>query len=152
MKFHPKTDKEIAEERLLTPGDYAFEISQGEDKVSSKGNDMIVLTLRVYKSGGEGFIILTDYLMEAMSFKLKHACDACGLTNQYESGELKGEDFFGKSGMLKLAIQSDKTGQYPDKNVVKDYIVPEADKFPIRKPNEPGKVTSHADLDDSIPF
>lgn len=153
MKFTAKSDKEIAEERLLPEGQYPFEISGGEDTTSKAGNDMIKLTVRVFKDDGT-FSLVTDYLMEQMMFKLKHACDACGLSEKYKSGELLGSDFIGKTGELKLKIQKDTTGNYPDKNSIADYVVPkdgeEAKKPP--KDNLDKLIDGDDDMEDEIPF
>lgn len=156
MKFTPKSDKELAEERLLPEGEYGFEISGGEDKVSKKGNEMIELTVRVFKPDGN-FNLVTDYLMEAILYKVSHAAKACGLEDKYESGDLHGEDFIGKTGMLKLGIQKDKEGQYPDKNVVKDYIVPKdgEENLPPKGSVASAERMDKAkkdDLEDEIPF
>lgn len=123
MKFSPKSEKEIAEVNLLPEGSYPYQISQGEDKISKAGNEMIQLLVRVFKPDGS-FNLVTDYLMEAVAHKLRHAADASGLTAKYESGQLLGADFVGKTGNLKLKIQKDKNGVYSDKNVIADYIVP----------------------------
>lgn len=121
MKFQPKTEKEISEERLLPEGQYGFEVSTAEDKISKAGNEMLEVTLKVFKSDG-GFILVTDYLMESIAYKLRHAADACGLLHEYDSGVLVADNFVGKTGELKLKIQKDKNGVYADKNVVADYI------------------------------
>ena len=141
MKFQPKTEKEIDVSRLLPEGQYSFEVMKAEEKLSSKGNDMIVLSLRVFKEDGT-FITVTDYLMEAIAYKLRHAADACGLIHEYEGGILSSEGFVGKTGELKLKIQQDKEGKYPDKNVVSDYI--KSDKSKPETKKQP--------TDDEIPF
>lgn len=146
MKFQPKTEKELNEERLLPEGDYPFEISAAEAKKSKKGNDMMVLTVRVYKPDGK-FLLVTDYLMEALLYKLLHCCQACGLEDQYNKGELSPEMFIGKTGMLKLKI--DPEGDYPAKNSVKDYIK-DAAKVSIPK-SQIDKLIDN-DPSDEIPF
>lgn len=132
MRFQPKSEKEIAESNLLPEGEYPFEISGGEDKVSKSGNEMIELLVRVYKPDGN-FSIVHDYLLESIAYKLRHAAETCGLLEKYEAGELKGQDFIGKTGMLKLKIQKDKAGQYADRNTVADYIVKDGEKAELPK-------------------
>ena len=122
MRFTPKTEKEIVEDKLYPEGTYGFQIISADERVSKSGNDMIELKLQVYSNEGK-FILVNDYLLESMMFKLLHACEACGLQSKYESGQLDAEDFIDKTGYLKLTIQKDKTGQYPDRNSVKDYVV-----------------------------
>jgi len=158
MKFTPKTDKEIEEERLLPEGEYDFQISAGEDKVSKSGNEMIELLVRVYKPDGSGFILVNDYLLESVLYKVSHAAKACGLETEYNNGNLHGDDFFGKTGKLKLGIQKDKNGQYPDKNVIKDYIVSGEEKKSDPQSPTLGKAKKEPEksigeeLNDEIPF
>lgn len=147
MRFTPKSEKEINEERLLPEGNYPFEISAAESKKSKSGNDMIEILVRVYKPDGK-FILVTDYLMEKMLYKLLHCCQACGLEGQYNQGLLEADMFIGKTGMLKLKV--DPEGQYPAKNSVKDYIK-DAGKVEIPKDNI-DKLTGKDDLEDEIPF
>jgi hypothetical protein len=37
---------------------------------------------------------------------------------------LVGPDFIGKTGKVSLAVEKDKTRKFPDRNVVRDYVVP----------------------------
>lgn len=138
MKITPKTEKELQEEKLLAPGIYDFEIESAEDKVSKSGNDMIVVTLKVY--GNNRHVYVTDYLMEKMAFKLRHACDACGILKAYESGELTSDLFCGKTGKVKLKME--EAGEYPAKNIVVDYV----------KHDTNAKLAAEVLKDDSIPF
>ena len=46
----------------------------------------------------------------------------CGLGDSYDSGDLDAGMFVGKTGTLELIIQKDKSGKYPDKNSVQDYL------------------------------
>lgn len=147
MRFTPKSEKEINEERLLPEGNYPFEISGAESKKSKSGNDMIEITIRVYKPDGK-FILVTDYLMEKMLYKLLHCCQACGLEGQYNQGLLEADMFIGKTGMLKLKV--DPEGQYPAKNSVKDYIK-DAGKVVLPKDGL-SKVLDKDLEEDSIPF
>lgn len=147
MKFVPKSEKEIQEEKLLPKGEYPFQISQAEDKLSKAGNEMLVLTVRVYKPDGS-FVLVNDYLMESMAFKLRHAAEACGLLSEYDSGLLLPEMFIGKTGDCKLGIQVDKTGAYADRNTILDYIVPK--NGAVKKPLPKDALTQV--LEDEIPF
>lgn len=146
MKFTPKSQKEIDEMKLLPEGEYPFQISGGEDTVSKAGNEMIKLLVRVFKADGN-FVLVSDYLMEAMAYKLRHACEACGLLHEYESGVLLGTNFIGKTGHLKLKVKVDKEGKYADQNNIADYIVPKEGEA-----KKPLPVKQHDDLEDQIPF
>lgn len=149
MKVTPKSEKELQESHLLPAGEYPFQISAAEDTVSKSGNDMIKMTVRVFKPNGQ-FNLVTDYLLASMEFKIRHACEACGILDKYESGELCADDFIGKEGMLKLIVKVDDKGVYADQNSIKDYIVQkDTDKKPLPK-SELTKAID--DLEDSIPF
>lgn len=152
MKFQPKTDEELAEENLLPEGEYSFEISGAEDTVSkSSGLDMIVLTVRVYKPDGN-FNLITDYLSSSpkAAFKLSNICKACGIKDKYDAGELQSEDFIGKTGMLKLKVQKDASGQYADRNAVGSYVVPKDGDAKVEPPKD--ALSKVIDGDDNIPF
>lgn len=123
MKFQPKTEKQIAEEGLMPEGVYSFEVSGAKDAVSKNGNDMIELKLRIFDNEGNSRGMITDFLMEKIAYKLRHAADACGVLDKYESGEILACDFENKMGEVKVRIQKDKNGQYPDKNIIADYVV-----------------------------
>lgn len=124
MNFKPISQQDAAGMQLFPKGEYTFEVLEGEDKTSQAGNPMIELKIRV--TNREGAIReVKDYLLEQWPVKLRHAAEACGLVDQYDSGELVGADFIGKTGKLKLTIEKDKNKKFPDKNAVVDYLVKE---------------------------
>lgn len=147
MNFTPKTEKEIAEMNLIPAGEYDFEIIEANDKVSKSGNDMIELKLKVFDHNGAERVMF-DYLLEQLAFKLRHAAEACNLVDRYNMGTLVANDFVNKSGRLKLGIQKDKTGAYPDKNTVADYITPKMVETMTAHAAQPAAEM----LSDSIPF
>jgi len=150
MRFAAKTQKEIDESKLIPEGEYSFEVSSAADKISKSGNEMIEVWLRVYKPDGS-FIQIADYLLESIPHKLLHICETLGLSAKYQSGQLTGNDFQpGMAGKLKLGIQKDKTGNYPDRNAVKDYIVD--GKAEIPKDGLSKMLDKKDDMEDSIPF
>lgn len=126
MKFKPKTEKELAEENMIAPGDYGFEVLNAVSKPSRAGNDMIELTLRVFV--GESSRQLNDWLLESVAYKLFHFCAYTGLQKEYSAGTLTAEDCLGKTGFLTVGIQKGKKKDdgsgdvWPDRNSVKDYI------------------------------
>jgi hypothetical protein len=146
MKFQPKTESEIKSENLLEPGVYDFEIMDAADKTSKAGNEMIELKICIYGADGNGVYIF-DYLLESIAYKLRHACDACGLLDKYQTGTLAAADFINKTGKCKVATQKDKTGQYADRNGIADYIKHE-NLVHDDKPTH----SIAADLNDDIPF
>jgi hypothetical protein len=128
MRFSPKSEQQIQEDRfpILKPGKYHFEVFEASEAISKKGNPMLVLKLKLLDTSLSSVGFVTDYLMESIAHKLRHACYACGLSKAYDSGEIQAESFLGRSGTLDLGIQKDKSGQYPDKNTVLDYIIGES--------------------------
>lgn len=159
MKITPKSETELQEEErkrkeenLLPDGIYDFEVQSAEDKISkvkpdgSGGNPMIVLNFKAFGNNGQS-VYVTDYLMEKMAFKLRHACDACGLLKQYESGDLTANMFQDRVGKVKLKIEIGKKKEgsdelYPTKNIVVDYV----------KHDTNAKLAAEVLKDDSIPF
>jgi len=123
MQFKPLTDKEIAELGLWPEGEYVFEVLEytmlggkefkTEDRLSKNNHQMIQLVLNVYNSEGK-FITLLDFLLEAMAFKFKHACQTTGMEDKYNSGQILAHNFIGKHGNLREVIRNgEKDGQYP---------------------------------------
>jgi len=148
MKFQPKKESELSTFELMPEGKYPFEIIEGTDTKSKAGNDMIALKLKVFKNDGS-FAIVFDYLLEAMMYKVKHASDACGLSDKYENGKLEGADFVGKTGYVKIKIKPAQ-GDYAAANVVQDYVVEKDNAGTgVVLPKKPEKVTIE---EDSIPF
>ncbi len=160
MRFTPKTADEIASERLLPDGEYDFEVTQVVETVSTKGNDMLKVFLRVFKPDGS-FVLVTDYLMESIMYKLLHFCEATGCEELYHSGMIKGDDsgtvneFTGKQGRLKLGTQ--KSADYPDKNTVKDYIAAnkgaaKAKRPTVKQMSAAAQAPVKDDMADDIPW
>lgn len=156
MRITPKTEEQIEKESKFAvwpAGKYNFEVATAVEGKSKNGADMITLTLNVFNDAGES-IIVKDYLLEAMAFKLRHACDACGIIEHYENGNFVSFDFEGKRGELELKIEKGQPKQdgsgdlYADKNSVKDYVKNSATQ---NKGKEPAIEVKH-NLDDEIPF
>jgi hypothetical protein len=101
-------------------------VEDGFDEISSKGRPMISLKLRLSDGNGKSRV-LTDYLLAETEEKLRHAASACGLLDRYETGSIKGPEFRGKRGKLKLIVEKAK-GEYGPKNAVADYICAETMK------------------------
>jgi hypothetical protein len=121
MNFQPKTEKEIADGKLLPRGEYDFEIADAWEKKSAAGNEMIELKVQVSNDKGLSRT-LSDYLLEKRAGKLRNCSNACGLLDKYESGLLSNDDFVGKRGRLKLGVEKDRAGKYPPKNIIVDYL------------------------------
>lgn len=124
MKFTPKTNEEIAMDGLIPDKAICdFEIVAGYDKTSKAGNEMIELKINVFDSSGRGRII-NDYIMEKIPHKLRHACEACGLLDNYNSGSLMGSDFTGRTGRCKIGVDQGSADFPLPKNKIVDYIKP----------------------------
>ena len=149
MQFTPRSEKELSEENLFPAGTYPFEIVAAEDKVSKKGNEMIELKLRVFH--GERTQFVNDYLLESIGYKLRHAAVTLGLEAKYDSGQIAARDFAGKEGWAKIKITSDKTGTYPDKNEVGDYVTEPKSVATSSVPTK-SKPDTEEEAADDIPF
>lgn len=140
MRFTPLTDQEL--NKLFEPGIYEYEVIKAEEKISKKGNPMLHIVIRVFDTIGRSQLI-NDYLItgiESARWKIYDFCHSCGLGEIYQAGEISSEMCRGKSGKVKIKIDKDTSGQYPDKNVVADYIT------------KIDTVDAPKDLNDDIPF
>lgn len=148
MRFQPKTEEEIAVANLLIGGDYPFEVVNAEEQTSKAGNDMVKLRLNVINAEDRGHTIF-DYLVgtEGAAYKLRHFAESVGLLAEYERGEMTADQMVGRSGTCQVGIQKDKSGQYPDKNVIRDYVVPKKNGNGADKPK-----SAKDDFDSEIPF
>lgn len=154
MRFAPKTEQELASELVMPAGTYDFEVIEAEEKTSKAGNEMIVVTLKVFGNDG-GFRMVTDYLMEKMGFKLRHFCCTTGLIQAYNAGSLTSGKCEGRSGKVILQIDPERKSEdgqktFPPKNSVKDYLDEEA-KFQDEGIGKGGAVGYDPDSDD-VPF
>jgi hypothetical protein len=156
MNFTAKTEKQLVEERLIPDGVYPFEVISAEDKKSKKGNDMIEMEVRLFMPDGTSRS-MTDWIMEKMAFKLFHFCAYTGLSQKYDAGTLQSQDCVGRTGFAKVGIQADKSGQYPDRNTIADYVrTPEMKKNGVvaSKPEQTGTspLVRNEALDEDVPF
>jgi hypothetical protein len=153
MKFAPKKENELSAGNLIPDGTYPFEVIKAVAKQSKAGNDMIVVTLKIFEGDTHGSL-LDDYLMESIAFKLFHFCAYSGLTAQYESGTLTAENCVGRTGYAKIGVQKGKAkddgGFWPDRNTVKDYIRQEMKKAGVVNvtPSKPASKPA----DDDVPY
>lgn len=145
MNFQPKTEKQLTEERMAPDGDYDFQVLESSDEVSAKGNAMIKLKLGIFNGEALRWHVF-DYLVPQMEVKLRHFCDCVGLLSDYESGRLSADLCRGRAGRCRIVVEEGK-GTYPDKNVVKDYILRKA------KPLAPPTQAAQTPIEnDDVPF
>lgn len=148
MKINnPLSDKDLKQGDLIPKGIYNFQVINAEEAISKSGNDMIKLQIKIWMEDGRERIVF-DYLLEALEYKLGHFAEVTGLMDQYNSKLLTAHDCLNKTGSLKIGVQSDKNGIYPDKNAVIDYIS-DLDHKPSALNPLPKKEN---DLNDDLPF
>jgi hypothetical protein len=122
MEFNPCNEQELADRKLLPKGDYDFEVLDAWEKTSEAGNPMVEVKVRVSRNGSGLTRVLPDYLHAKRPEKLRHFCAACQLMEEYETGSLNEDDFKGKRGRLRLAVERGRNG-YASRNVIEDYLV-----------------------------
>lgn len=136
--FVPKTDSELAAERLLPKGEYDFDIIKAENKTSkTSGAPMIVLTVGVYPGDSDRQQWVTDNLVfvEKAMFKVSQFAKAVGLEAAYRAGNIDAQDCVGRAGRCKVDIEPE--GEYPAKNKITSYVIPKATPEGVRPPHMP---------------
>jgi hypothetical protein len=152
MQFTPKSREALAESSLIPKGTYDFECVKGEEKRSGKGNDMFVLDLKIWLEDGS-VRFLTDWILPEFDMglaKLLAFCDAAGMSELYDAGDLNATDCVGKAGKVVVSQKKDKdSGEL--RNKVVDYKRAGAEQVtPKRAESKPGEMATEAD--DDIPF
>jgi hypothetical protein len=112
MDFTPETEEEIDKALTLAEGVYDFEVSTATDKLSSKGNPMIAVVLRVFAPDGTKRLV-NDWLLPAPALskkKLARFCRSVGLTAEYDAGKVSAADCEGRAG--KVVLKHETTEQY----------------------------------------
>lgn len=147
MRVRPLSEEEAAAAGLLQKGIYPFEVAEAKEKTSKAGNDMIELRLNVLGEDDSKHGVF-DYLVESdgSAPKIRQFAVSVGMLSQYERGELNAVDMIGKTGVCKIYIKKDTSGQYPDKNAVGEYVKP-GGMNGAQKGQAPAAI-----VDDEIPF
>lgn len=154
------TNEEAEKERysLLNDGEYHATIKKCESRMSASNNHMLALELDVYDDQGKStqirdFLVFTPKMM----WKIIHACNSAGVSEEYEKQLLTPELLVDLNVRVKIvtqegnAIPPDKLNGkpmgscYPTKNVVDDYV-----KRDGAVPVSPRK--GAADFNDDVPF
>lgn len=148
MKFEPKTEKQIIEERLLKEGDGTFEVINAVEKTSSAGAPMWEILLKVWDASGKMGLI-TDYILmtETFIWKWRNFCYASNNSYVYECGECEGYELQGATGCCKIGIKIDKNGEYDPKNNIKRYVEVKNNSIKTE-----AKAAINSMKDDDIPF
>lgn len=120
MKFKPQTEEEAAaaERKTLPAGIYDAEVLLAEETRSKAGNDMLKIKLAVYRpNGGQEWV--WDYITDT-SYRLAQLMTACGLSEQYQKGEVQADEIEGKSFKVTLKIDPAR-GDFSERNSVGRY-------------------------------
>ena len=153
MQFQPLTEEEIMSASLLPDGIYHYKVIKSEHKISTAGNQYILLVLKVYDDKGNEGTVFTNLCLHHL---LKHFCDVNELQDHYQSGNLAPEQCLFKSGgkvviSKELEKPNGSGGWYPPKNVVKDYV--KEAKGSIMRPLETANSANSDEFKDSdLPF
>lgn len=152
MRFTPATEEQ-QERRSFEPfpaGEYDYEVDAAEETQSKAGNAMIKLTLNVFNQDGAKRVVF-DYLLETAAWKIKQFAASCGLLTKYETGLIEAYEMVGKTGRLKLRVESSE--QYGDQNKVAFYLAaPSGTGYTGRSAPQPAAKVNDRPLDDEIPF
>lgn len=125
MKFTPKSEKELAEEKVIPAGEYDGEVIGAEETVSkTSGKPMIKVRVKVH---GPRKVIIDDYFVCDQYEKLLNLCTALGIPEKYHNGTLEPLDLHGKGCLVKVKIDPPK-GDFPTKNSIRSYGSHKVDK------------------------
>ena len=133
LKYNPKDAT-----TTWPDGDYDAEIVKVEEKQSSKGNDMAVVTYKVYNDEGKTRLV-TDYIViPAALFKLKQLAGALGQQAAFDAETFQPGDHVGAGVRVELRTEAGD-GQYEDKNRINKVKAPAGAKppAPTRRPAAP---------------
>jgi len=132
MRFVPKTDAELELDGLLPDDTYEAEVIQCAEKVSKKGQDMLAIKLNVLDGEGRGHHVYDYVSPHFFPQKFKAFFESMGQLPMYESGVIDPELILGQ--YVTAIIVTEQGGDYPAKNVCKDYLTAEAANLQRRKP------------------
>ena len=154
-KFTPVSEEEYKQKNCWKPGWYPAEIIDCVEKQSqASGSLMFETKFQIFNDDGKSHFV-TSYVMAEgkAAFQLRACAEAFGVLDQYHAGELTEDDLKGKTGYVKLAIQSDPNGVYDDKNVIRDFKKTVPGKITVADIQKPTTTeTASKSLDDDIPF
>jgi hypothetical protein len=132
MQTTPKTEAEArsASRRVMLSGWHEARIVHAHEALSKRGNDMIEISVAVVDAEDRTF---RDWLTDTPlgGLKLRHACEAVGALERYDSGEIGAEDF-PEGHTLRIKIGIEKKRGYPDREVIEDYAASSASVVTLR--------------------
>lgn len=117
---------------VLPEGEYNAVLEKYEEKVSKKGNDMMVLTWKIFPSDERPGLLVTDYVvLPSFTWKLKKLANAMGRLKDFENQAFQPEDYVGQS--VRVALTIDKQEGYDDKNAIGSYLPQAGESVPVSK-------------------
>lgn len=106
MKFEPVFTSVVPE------GKYKFKITQAIDTASKAGEAMLKLTLAISDELNKG-TVYTNFNAKRAGL-LRGLAEAIDLVKEYETGEMVGEQFIGKTGECIVVVKDDQYGKKND--------------------------------------
>ncbi len=136
----PLTEEEAL--GLFVKGDYPAVFQKVEVKTSKTGNRRFVADIELQNHSNGTTRIVTTWFN--LPYLLKHAYEAAGMSDKYQSDKLSTKDLEGKKVIARVKVK-EGNDQYPQpKNEIYDFVVtPGLDKTPVQNTPE---------FDDLIPF
>jgi hypothetical protein len=148
LKFPALSESELGRVNLIEPGIYKFKVDRAIDKISSNGNEMISMMLKIFLSNEKTFSIWDNLVVhENMLFKIRHFCNTTEQLDVYQKGILSANDCIGKFGYCEIGCATDKRSNQ-ERNIVIDYIKTEVNN--LQNMTIPSKQKDFED--DEIPF
>ena len=120
MKFKPQSEEEAAaaERKTLPAGIYDAEVLEVIETRSKAGNDMLKIKLGVFRpQGGHDWVY--DYITDT-SYRLAQLMTACGMSEQYQKGEVEADEIQGKCFQVTLKVDPAR-GDFSERNSVGRY-------------------------------
>lgn len=116
--FNPEDGKS----KVMPEGIYDAFIEKCEETTSkSSGKPMFKVGWKIVC--GDTQRSLTSYILldKESIWKLKKLCKALDMEAEYATGKIEAGDLVGKSCEVEVVIQTDDSGQYDDKNEIKNF-------------------------------
>lgn len=151
MRFTPTPRNELSGGELWPDGIYDFEVIKAEEKISGPqskkpGSPYTSLSIKIFNKKGEEKWV-NDVLAEGAMWKVANFCDAVGLSEAYDKGELVPDMCKGRTGQCQIVTQ--KQDGYDPRNAVKKYVVEKEEATPASKTDGDD---SEPVEDDDVPF
>lgn len=159
--YQPLTEEECTKNRykIAPDGIYSFVVVDKVDKISQNGFPLRELTLEFVNHHEGTYFKVWDKLlaMPNMEWKNRHFCQSTGTIEEYENRQFSSLSCVGLKGFASIATKkgdqredSKGGGFYPDRNIVKDYVLKTTSTSTYNAPLQ--KVSNGETLNEDIPF